>query len=174
MFSKHRVMAIAMAVGVTLAATAPLGAQDPAGRALHQQQMLRLQEQVTQMNEAMQRMAQIHERAHQLEQHMVQAMEQLWRYEGVQEGVDQQLQIQNHERLRVMAEAMSEGARATHRAMEQFRNMVREPGADWNAETERELTRLRLHWEEMAGQMEEGLAIMERLRDRISQSGNDS
>jgi hypothetical protein len=52
--------------------------------------------------------------------------------------------------------------------------MVREPGADWNAETERELTRLRLHWEEMAGQMEEGLAIMERLRDRISQSGNDS
>ena len=174
MLSKQRVMAIATAVGVTLAAGAPLGAQEPVGRMLQEQQMQRLQEQVTQMNQAMQHMTQIHERAHRLEQHLVQEMQRLWRHEGVQEGVDQRLQIQNHERLRAMAQSMSEGAQATYRAMEQFRNMVGEPGAGWNAEMERELTRLRLHWEEMAGQMEEGVAIMERLRDRISQSGDGS
>lgn len=169
MIRKQRFVAVAMAVGVTLAAGAPLGAQDP-GRVLQQQQqqqVLRLQEQTAHMNQAMQRMAQIQERAHQLEQQLTREMAQLWRHEGVQEGVNQQLQIQQHERLRAMVQATNEGAQLAYRAMEQFRAMVGEPGAAWNVEAERELVRLRLHWEEIAGQMEQGLAVMERLRDRL-------
>ena len=169
MIRKHGVMAAAMALGVTLAAGAPLRAQDP-GRVLQQQQTLRLQEQMAHMNEAMQRMVQIQERARHLEQHLVREMEQLWQYQGVEEGADRQLQIQNRERLQVMVQAMSEGARLTYRAMEQYRSMVG-PTAGWNVEAERELVRLRLHWEEMAGQMEQGLAIMERLRERLGDPG---
>jgi uncharacterized protein YukE len=161
-------MAIAAAVGVTLAAGAPLGAQQP-GRVLQEQQMMRLQEQVSRMNEAMQHMHQIQERARNLEQRLNQEMARLWQHQGVQEGADLPLMLENHERLRTMAHAMAEGARETHRAMEQLRNMVREPGAGWSPEMEREFERLRLHWENMAGEMEQGLAIMERLRDRIGQ-----
>ena len=174
MIRKNRAEAIAMAVGVMLAAGAPLGAQDP-GRMLQQQQqkqqVLRLQEQMAQMNQTMQRMAQVQERAHQLEQQLNRQMAQLSRYEGVEEGVNQQLQIQQHERLRAMVQATNEGARLAYRAMEQFRSMVGEPGAAWDPEAQQELMRLRLHWEEMAGQLEHGLAIMERLRDRIGHPG---
>lgn len=169
MIRKQRVMAAAMAMGITLAASAPLGAQDP-GRVLQQQQqqqVLRLQEQMAYMNQTMQRMAQIQERAHQLEQQLTRQMAQLWLHEGVEEGVNQQLQIQQHERLRAMVHATNEGAQSAYRAMEQFRAMVGEPGAAWNAEAEREMARLRLHWEEIAGQLEQGLLIMERLRDRL-------
>jgi hypothetical protein len=173
MIRKHRVMAVAMAVGLTLAG-APVRGQDP-GRVLQQQQqqqqVLRLHEQMAHMNRTMQHMAQIQERAHQLEQQLNRQMAQLWRHEGVQEGVNQQFQIQQHERLRAMVQATNEGAQLTYRAIEQFRAMVGEPGAVWSPEAEREITRLRLHWEEMAGQMEQGLAIMERLRDRIGDPG---
>jgi uncharacterized protein YukE len=58
--------------------------------------------------------------------------------------------------------------------MEQLRSMIGEPGAGWSPEAEREFERLRLHWEEMARQMEEGLTIMERLRDRIGRPGGGS
>ena len=173
MIRMHRIVAAAMAMGVTLTAGAPLGAQDP-GRMLQQQQqqqLLRIQEQMAHMNQAMQHMAQIQERAHVLEQQVSRRMEQLWLHEGVEEGVSQQLQLQQHERLRAMVQATNEGAQLASRAMEQFRSMVGEPRAAWSPEAERELVRLRLHFETMASQMEEGLAIMERLRDRLGVPG---
>ena len=167
-------MAIAAAMGVAVAAGGPLGAQQPGARMLQEQQMVRLQEQAMRMNEAIQRMSRIQERAHNLEHRLIQEMSRLWQYQGVQEGVDVPLQLQTHERLRVMAHAMSEGAYHTNQAMEQLRNMLGEPGVAWDAQSEGEFERLRLNWEETAGQMEEGLAIMERLRDRISQPGSGS
>lgn len=116
------------------------------------------------LNRTMQRTTQIHERAHRLEQAMVQEMARLRVHEGAQDG----LMLQNQERLRLMAQATSEGAREMHQAMEQFRNMLDQSGPAWDRDTEREFARLRAHWEEMAGRMEEGLGIMERLRERLS------
>ena len=54
--------------------------------------------------------------------------------------------------------------------MEQLRNMLGEPGAGWDADMQRDMERLREHWSDMADQMEQGLQIMDRLRDRIHQS----
>lgn len=163
MCTKRALTAIAVAVGVAFAAGAPLGAQEPAGRMLQQQQVMQHQEQIARMHEVLQRMERIRERAQHLEQQLVQEMTRM----RTQEGPDQARMIQNRERLRVMAFAMSEGARHTHQAMEQLRNMIGEQGAAWDAETESEFQRLRWQWEEMAGRMEEGLTIMERLRNRI-------
>jgi hypothetical protein len=71
-----------------------------------------------------------------------------------------------------MAQAMSEGAQEMQRAMEQLRNMAGEPGAIMDRDMERDMVRLREHWQEMAGEYEQGLQIMDRLRDRIHQPQN--
>jgi hypothetical protein len=62
---------------------------------------------------------------------------------------------------------VSDGAQEIHRAMEQLRRMLGDPAVAGNGDMVRDMERLRQHWENMAGQMEEGLQIMERLRDRL-------
>lgn len=167
MIGRRMVAVMMMAVGVGLAAGTQVGAQqNPAQRVQQEQQMLRLQAQATQLNEAIRQMARIQERAQLLEQEMVRQMTRLQQQQ--QEGAQQTAMLQNQERLRTMAQAMGEGAREVQRAMEQYRLMIGEPGPGWNAEMEREMIRLRASWEETARGMEEGLAIMERLRDRLS------
>jgi uncharacterized protein YukE len=162
----RRAMTVAMmAVGVGLAGGTQLAGQNPAARAQQEQQLLRLQAQAAQLDEAIRQMARIQERAQLLEQEMVRQMSRLQQ----QEGGQQALMLQNQERLRTMAQALGEGAREVHRAMEQLRLMVGEPGPGWDPEAERELVRLRASWEQTAQRMEEGLTIMERLRDRLSQ-----
>lgn len=142
-------------------------AQDPARMQQQQQQMARLQQQIQHLDRVMDRVAGIQGRAHQMEQQMVQAMERL--QQNRQLATENAVQLRNQERLRSMARSMTDGAREMHRAMEQLRNMVGDPGAGWDQQMEREMERLRQHWEEMAGQMEEGLLIMDRLRERIHQ-----
>lgn len=164
MFGRRAVAVTMMAVGVGLAAGTQVGAQNPAQRVQQEQQMLRLQAQAAQLNEAIKQMARIQERAQLLEQEMARQMTRLQQQEGAQQAVA----LRNQERLRTMAQALGEGAREVQRAMEQFRLMIGEPGPGWDAEMEREMIRLRANWEETAQGMEEGLAIMERLRDRLS------
>ena len=161
----RRTMAAVMTLGMSLGALTPAGAQNPPARVLQEQQMLRLQAQATQLSESMQQMARIQERAQLLERQMAQEMTRLHQ----QEGAQQALMLRNQEHLRTMAQALGEGAGEVHRAMEQFRQMIGEPGPGWDAETERELERLRASWEETAQRMEEGLTIMERLRERLGE-----
>jgi len=162
MMTRHTLTALAAAVAVGLGGGAPLVAQDATLRQ-QQQMMARLQDQVTRLNETMQRMTQIQQRAQQMERTVMQEMTRLRMQEGAQDAV----MLQNHERLRLMAQATSDGAREMHQAMEQFRDMLGQPNPRWNAEMEREFARLREHWGDVADRMEEGLVIMERLRDRI-------
>lgn len=165
MIGTRAVAVTMMAVGLGLASGPQARAQqNPAQRVQQEQQMLRLQAQAAQHNEAIREMARIQERARLLEQEMVREMARLQQ----QEGAQQAQMLRSQERLRTMAQALGEGAREVQRAMEQFRLMIGEPGPGWDAEMEREMIRLRVNWEETARGMEEGLAIMERLRDRLS------
>jgi len=165
MIARRTVMAAIVAVSAGLTALAPVGAQNPPARVLQEQQMLRLQTQATQLNEAMRQMARIQERAQLLEREMVQEMDRLRQ----QEGAQQSLMLRNQDRLRTMSQALGEGAGDVHRAMEQFRLMIGEPGPGWDAETEGDFVRLRATWEETTRRMEEGLTIMERLRERLGE-----
>ena len=79
-------------------------------------------------------------------------------------------QLRQQERLREMAHSMSLGAQEMHRAMEQLRNMLEGAGAPMAGDVEQEVNRLRNQWELMVGSMEEGLRILERLRDRVQAS----
>lgn len=167
MIGRRTATVAVMAMTVGLAGAAQAGAQDPPTRVLQEQQMMRLQAQTMQLNEAIRHMERIRERAQVLEQHLVQEMARL--RENPREGAQNSAMLQNQERLRTMVQAVGDGAREVHRAMEQLRLMIGEPGPGWDQETERELARLRVSWEETAQRMEEGLAIMERLRDRLGQ-----
>ena len=53
--------------------------------------------------------------------------------------------------------------------LQRARDMLRDPGGAWGPEMQQDMERLRERMNEMAGSMNEGLAILERLRDRISQ-----
>lgn len=159
------------ALGIAVVAMLPttLGAQNPA--ALHQQQMehmQRMQEQARQLTETMRQMATVQERAHQLEQQMVTQMEQF----RLRRDLDVQFaeRLRQEERLREMAHSMNVGAQEMQRAMEQLRNMLEQSGAPLARDMEQEVERLRNHWEVMAGEMEEGIRLLERLRDRVQAS----
>jgi hypothetical protein len=164
-------LALGIVLGMLVAPPMQSLAQEPTRmqqqQMQQQQQMIRMQEHVQQLDRVMQRMSGIQQRAQAMENHMLQEMRQLQaNREMSEQGA---LQLRNQERLRSMAQAMNDGAREMHRAMEQLRNMVGERNAAWDGDMERDMLRLREHWEAMAGDMENGLQIMERLRDRIHQ-----
>jgi uncharacterized protein YukE len=162
-------LALGIALGLSGAAPVYSAAQEPARipQQQMQQQMMRMQEQVQQLNRVMERMSGIQQRAQAMEHDMALAMQRL---QANRELAEQNaFQLRNQERLRSMAQAMDDGAREMHRAMEQLRNMVGEPNAAWNGTMERDMLQLREHWEKMAGDLEDGLQIMERLRDRVHQ-----
>lgn len=156
----------AAGVATLLALPASLQAQDPA--ALQQQQLQRMQEQVRQLSETMQRMGNVQERAHQMEQQILREMEQF----RLRTDMDVRLaeRLRHEERLREMAHSMNVGAQEMHRAMEQLRNMVEQSGDAFRGDMQQEVERLRNHWELMVGSMEEGLRLLERLRDRVQAS----
>jgi uncharacterized membrane-anchored protein YjiN (DUF445 family) len=160
------------ALGIAVLALLPttLSAQNPAAQQQQQQmeQMQRMQEQARQLTETMRHMATVQERAHQLEQQMVTQMEQF----RLRRDLDVQFteRLRQEERLREMAHSMNIGAQEMHRAMEQLRAMLEQSGAPLARDMEQEVERLRNHWEVMAGEMEEGIRLLERLRDRVQAS----
>lgn len=158
-------VSLAAAAALTLLPGA-IHAQDPAALQ-RQQMMMSMQEHARQIGEAMRRMESVQERARQMEQQMLREMEQL-RIQTQSAQVAERLRQQ--ERLREMAHSMSLGAQEMHRAMEQLRNMLEGPGGPLGQEMEQEVARLRNHWELMVGSMEEGLRLLERLRDRVQAS----
>lgn len=157
-------------VAVLLALPEEATAQDPAmvRQQQMQEQVQRMQEHARQITEAMRQMANVQERAHQMEQQLVREMEQ----HRMQRDTDVQIaeRLRYEERLRDMAHSMNVGAQEMHRAMEQLRNMVEQAEAPFRGDMEQEVERLRNHWELMTGSMEEGLRLLERLRDRIQTS----
>jgi hypothetical protein len=129
--------------------------------------MQRMQEQAMRMQESMQQMQRLQVRAHEIEQQMLQQMERLRQQQMLAEQDRNRLREQ--ERVRDMAHAMSTAAREMVQAMERARDMLGDPGSAWGPEMEQDMIRLREQMEEMAGSMDEGLAILQRLRDRLGQ-----
>jgi uncharacterized protein YukE len=168
-------LVLGIALGLLGAVPVHVAAQQPGRMPQHQiqqQQMMRMQEQVHQLDQAMHRMTELQQRAQILERQMAQQMDRL---QANREAAERNaLELRNQERLRSMAQALGDGAQEMNRAMQQLRNMLGEPGAAWNGDMERDMLRLREHWEQMAGDLEEGLQIMERLRDRIHQTPEDT
>jgi hypothetical protein len=165
----RRTHVLLIAAGLGLAGVAPTGvdAQTPpvVQQQQQQQQAMRMQQQIQHLNQVMERVSGVQERARQMEQQMLHSMQQL--QQTRQMALENAVRIRNQERLHSMAQSVADGARMMHRAMEQLRTMIGDPGTGWDPEMERQMEQLRQHWNGMAGQMEEGLTIMERLRDRI-------
>jgi uncharacterized protein Yka (UPF0111/DUF47 family) len=171
--TRIRIAAWTFGLATLLALPTASSAQDPAALQ-RQQMMMSMQEHARQLSEAMRRMESVQERARQMEQQMLREMEQL-RLQQAQESQSAQAaqiaeRLRQQERLREMAHSVSLGAQEMHRAMEQLRNMLEGPGGPLGGEMEQEVARLRNHWELMVGSMEEGLRLLERLRDRVQAS----
>jgi predicted ATP-dependent protease len=132
-------------------------AQDPA-----QEQMRRMQMQMEQMDRSMERMERIREQAHRLEAAMIQEMERLHRM-----GSADRSRILEHERLRDMSREMGRMAEALRGATERMRDVVRDRQMMHSPEMQQEMERLRTHLDDMCERMEEGLRIMERLRQQL-------
>ena len=151
--------------GLALAAAlfaGPLAAQQP-GRP-SEDQMRRMQQHMEQMSQPMRRMEQIRERSLALEADMTRRMERLHQQASVDPS-----RLAQHKRMREMARDMAGAGEGMERAMERAREMIRDPAAMGDQEMQRDMDRLRQHWEDIAGRMEEGLQIMERVRTRLSQ-----
>jgi hypothetical protein len=151
----------------TLGTGTALNAQIPPAQQAQQQQM-RMQEQVQRLDETMRRMAQIQERAQNMERLTLQDMERLHHQEHLQ--VHEQEQLQNQEHMRVMARALSGAAGEMTQAMMGLRTMAQDAGGSMNREMEQQMERLHQHMQATCDQMEDGLRIMEQLRDRLSGS----
>jgi hypothetical protein len=162
-----RALALAMMLGALGVGAATSAAQEPGRMAQQQQQqqMMQMQQQFMHLNQAMERVSFVQQRAHVMEREMARSMERI--HQNQELAARNTEQLRNQERLRSMAQSMDDGAQQTHRAMEQLRNMLGDPAVAGDGDMVREMERLRQHWEEIAGQMEEGLQIMDRLHDRL-------
>jgi hypothetical protein len=118
-----------------------------------------------QLTEVMQRMQRVQQRARDMEQRMLHEMEQLRQREMLHQ--QDQFRLREQERIRDMAHSMANAAGEMHQAMERFRDLARDNQTLWNQEMERDMERLREHMDQTCLQMEEGLKIMDRLRDRL-------
>ncbi|MEJ2539529.1 MAG: hypothetical protein P8188_06105 [Gemmatimonadota bacterium] len=168
MMRRGQALLLAAVVGLSGSVPSSAAAQDPARMQQQQQQMMmRLQEQVQHLNRVMERVSGVEQRAQQMEREMVRSMERLQQDRLMAE--ENAVRLRNQERLRSMAQSMTDGATEMHRAMTQFRSMLQDPGVGWDPEMERQMEQLREHWDTMAGQMEESLQIMDRLRERLGQ-----
>jgi len=157
-----RALALAMAIGFLGVGAATSAAQE-SDRAARQQQVM--QQQMLQLNQVMEQTSRIQQRAQSMEREMAQLMERL--HQNQMLAARNPDLLRNQERIRSMAQAMGDGAQEMHRAMEQLRNMLGDPAVVGDREMQREMERLHEHWTEMAGKMEEGLQIMDQLRDRL-------
>lgn len=156
--------ATAMAAVAALAlfgAGSKLDAQIPpaqqAQQQQQQQQLQRMQEQVQRLDETMRRMTQIQQRAQEMEQLMLRDMEHL----------QSQQHLEHQEQIRMMAHSMAGAAGEMTQAMMGLREMVQSGSMD--REMQQDMERLRQHMRETCDQMEDGLRIIQQLRDRLSQ-----
>jgi hypothetical protein len=131
--------------------------------------MRQMREQARMMGETLRQMERLRLECRTMEEQSLQAMEQLRDRNAL--GPDQARLLRGHERLRDMAGAMAGAAGGMARVAERARDMLTDPETPWNPDAEREMRHLREQVEEMAGQLEEGLRTLERLRARLGPSG---
>jgi hypothetical protein len=131
-----------------------------------QQQLQRMQEQVQRLNETMQRMTRIQTQAHEVEQLMIRDMERLRQQDNLR--LQDQERLRQQEQVRNMANALSGAAGEMNHAMFGLREMAQSSGQPLDREMEQEMERLRLTMQETCNQMESGLRLIERLRDRLN------
>lgn len=86
----------------------------------------------------------------------------------------QMQQLRTHQQIGDMANSVSGAAQQMTRAMEGLRQMAQDPNRNWAGEAEGEMLRLREHLHQVTGELEEGLQIMERLRERLNQGSQGS
>ncbi len=164
MKTTEKTLTVAMALALLLGFTGPLYAQGGAGarrggqqqQAVGQKQGELMQErQLVQAQEMQQRMHRILERAHQLNRELTQQAAR--QHSG--------LMTQNRELQRI-CESVEGMAQHMNRVMEGSRNMLGDPALARDRQMQRELERLRERMDDVAGQMENTLQIMERLQQR--------
>ncbi|MCA9736776.1 MAG: hypothetical protein R3E98_16905 [Gemmatimonadota bacterium] len=171
MYANRRTVGWAtLLVGLCVLPAGAMGQQRMAQQvpAQQMQQMQRMQEQARLLGETMQRMQRIQTQAHEMEQLMIRDMERLRQQSQLQER--DLLRLREQERVRDMTHAYSNAAREMNQSMERVRDMLGDPGSNWGPDMEREMLRLREHMDDMAGRMEDGLKIMDRIRDRLHPS----
>jgi hypothetical protein len=103
-----------------------------------------------------------------MEQLMLQDMERLHHQEHLQ--LQEQERLHNQEHVRVMAHALSGAAGEMTQAMIGLRAMAQDAGGSMDREMEQQMEQLHQHLQATCDQMEDGLRIMEQLRDRLNGS----
>ena len=161
--------ALGVGAAMFLAGAAQVEAQRP-GQPPTVQQMQEMQQRLQRMSDVMGRMQRIQERAQAMEHNMIQQLDRLRSQDRLSET--DRLRIRDQERVRDMAHAMSTAAREMRQAMERVRDMAGDQDSPWNREMHQEMERLRENWNGLCEQMEEGLELMERLRERLGQPGS--
>lgn len=121
----------------------------------------RMQQHIQQMDQQIQRMDQLRQRLQLMDQSLLKQREML----------RDQDRIRQHNQLHEMCMAMDGAVQQLQRNMERTREMAREPLFGNDPEMMREMEQLRLHWEQMGKQMEQGLGILERLQKRLGGGG---
>ena len=171
MFSFRKTTQMAL-VAVTLAwAPDGLVAQANAGAMAQQQQMQQLQHRLHQnaqaLGQSVQQMQRIQQRAQLLQQNCSQDALQLQQRQNLQ--LHEQQQLRTHQQVGAMANSVSGAAQEMVKAMDRLRLMAQDPNRNWNGEAAGEMKRLQERLHQVTGEMEEGLLIMERLRQRLNQ-----
>lgn len=171
MFSFRKATRVAL-VAVTLAwASDDLAAQANAGAVAQQQQMQQLQQRLHQnaqaLGQSIQQMQRIQQRAQLLQQNCTQDIQQLQQRQNLQ--LHEQQQLRTHQQVSELAGSVSGAAQEMVKAMERLRLMAQDPDGNWNGDAAGEMQRLQERLHQVTGELEEGLQIMERLRQRLNQ-----
>lgn len=174
MLRRYAATVTAVATLAWMGAGSSLAAQIPASQQAQQQQLQRMQEQVQRLDQTIQRMTQIQQRAQEMEHQVLQDMERMRQQEALHQQESVQLrheeQLRQQEQVRLMARSMASAAGEMTQAMTSLREMAQSRAGSWDRDMEQQMERLRLGMQETCNQMDEGLRIMEHLRDRLSQS----
>jgi methyl-accepting chemotaxis protein len=156
-------------VTVLAIGSVPVAAQATGGAARQQQppqaaQQSRMQQRISeQMTEMIQRMDRLRERIHQVDQTLARQMERT---------ADQQ-RLREHQALREMCGDVGGVAQQMQQNAERLREMSRDRLFLGDPEMEREMERLREHWEEMGERLRESVEALERMQKRLGQPPGD-
>jgi len=165
-------LGITLLVGTISLAPATLTAQVRAGAQAQQAQMQQMQQRLQQnaqaLGESIQQMQRIQQRAQQIQQSCDQAAQAL-QQQNLAQGQQQQLRAQT--RIGEMANAISGAAPQMTVALEGLQSMAQDPSGNWNPDAVGEMSQLRERLHQVTGELEEGLQVMEQLRQRLNQGG---
>lgn len=117
----------------------------------------RMRQHLQQLDQQVQRMDQLRQRLQTLDQTLLKQRDML----------RDQTRIQQHDQLHEMCAAMDGTVQQLQRNMERTREMARNPLFGSDPQMAQEMEQLRVHWEQMGAQMEQGLGILERLQKRL-------